>query len=799
MRLNPAALVLAGLLILVFPQTGFGGGGGENLLMLVNPDSEYALRIANAYARLRAVPDKNIVFIAPPTAIGYPVFSVDPPQFTASYINVLTATLSSRGIGNQIDYIATFGQPQVVNGGYLTAGHERASTVISLTYALALMTQLQRGMTVGQSTGYPSLGKDRGAYYRPSELFQLMPSRFSGSDIDHAPTLLYFHGTNTAIHHSTHYPIERGNIAPPGYNYAQWYMAANTGNAGMFALSTSQVIANLQYTATGDGKKPAGKVYFENCGGVRCETRRPYWASVQKYMNANGISWVEEKGWPGTPKNCNDVRGAVFGGAGLMLPNGSTYLPGSYADNLTSNGGCYGTNAQSKDDKMLQTGAGCTAGTISEPYAVQTRFTLATVFIYSNDGSTLGEAHFKAIAIPDYDMLEGDMLSQAYADVPRVAFTSAPADYATVSGKVSLSASAALVPPLTTTATAIDHLDLFVDGLAAGTERGPSATFHLDTTTLSDGVHEIRAVAYNNSAAQPQGYVLSHIVVSNMGKSIAATKSNYDLAWNQTLPILLNVESGKGRVCGIQLQCLGRTVASVSGSSDTMTLTASTLAFGENVIIPVAIFPSSDVHGRPFTVTRDFHQLPGAPATPPDQCTPGFKYDFFPAIAGKTIATTNFSGTPAVSLTDTILNIDPPKSVNMPDAFRYSPSNTNAGLAVRITTKMLVTTAGEYSFWFTSGASWDSLQFSIDGFPVLAHECWNGVKYDSPGFTPLDTTQSIYLAPGEHTVQALLANNQGSKDARHGSFSFWYRGPDGVSRQPTTTDKTADVKFYTTP
>ena len=43
-----------------------GGGGGENMLLVVNPNDPSALQIANAYAVLRDIPANNIVFLAPP-------------------------------------------------------------------------------------------------------------------------------------------------------------------------------------------------------------------------------------------------------------------------------------------------------------------------------------------------------------------------------------------------------------------------------------------------------------------------------------------------------------------------------------------------------------------------------------------------------------------------------------------------------------------------------------------------------------------------------------------------------------
>ena len=57
------AAVLASLLICTCL---WAGGGGENMILVVNPGDENALRVANAYAQLRNIPDRNIIFMSPP-------------------------------------------------------------------------------------------------------------------------------------------------------------------------------------------------------------------------------------------------------------------------------------------------------------------------------------------------------------------------------------------------------------------------------------------------------------------------------------------------------------------------------------------------------------------------------------------------------------------------------------------------------------------------------------------------------------------------------------------------------------
>ena len=228
------------------PTLCLAGGGGENMLLVVNPNDESSLRIANAYAQPRAIPDSNIDFLTPQTAMGFTALGTTPSTFA--------------------------------------------------------------------TTAY-------------------------------AP-------------HNTGGPVAS----------EQWYMSGEIGYAGVRGLTTQQVIDNLTRTASADGAKPAGKIYFEKSSDIRSTTRERYWGGVQDYMTNHGIAWVQETNSPGaTPYKKSDVRGAVIGTAAAPLPNGSTYLPGSYVDSLTSSGMGYGGPAQTKVGDYLLTGAGATAGAIAEP------------------------------------------------------------------------------------------------------------------------------------------------------------------------------------------------------------------------------------------------------------------------------------------------------------------------------------------------------------------------------------------------------------------------------------------------
>ena len=112
--------------------------------------------------------------------------------------------------------------------------------------------------------------------------------------------------------------------------------------------------------------------------------------------------------------------------ATLTLPNGSTYLPGSWADNLTSFGCYFPDTSQTKATAFIAAGAAGTTGAVIEPYNITQRFTNSSIDTFIADGATLGEAFAKSVATPDIQLPLGDMLAQPMADVPTVVINSGP-------------------------------------------------------------------------------------------------------------------------------------------------------------------------------------------------------------------------------------------------------------------------------------------------------------------------------------------------------------------------------------
>jgi uncharacterized protein (TIGR03790 family) len=571
-------LMLFGLLAAA--SNARAGGGGENMLLVVNPNDPASLQIANAYAALRDIPASNMLYIVPPADYHYDGQPISQAEVNSYYLTPIANAIASRGLTKQIDYIGTIGQATCYS---ISAQFNTPSTTAnSLNYALSLLTPLTNGS---------GLDLQGATYVSPtgptSSLYQVTNSLPVGS--------------NFAIHHSASY-----SVAFPAAGISvntNYYMSGTIGYTGTNGNTAGEVIASLQNAAAADGTHPGGAVYYENNSDIRATMRSGQWTSTASQLAARSVSGQLENNTPGaTPLNRNNVVGAICGAPTMTLNNGSIYLPGSWADDVTSYGCYFLDSSQTKATKFIASGAAGTTGAVVEPYAIPARFTNTSIHTFIADGSTLGEAFAKSVAAPDVQMPLGDMLAQPNADVPVVAITAAPGKYGAARGVISLSATAGLTAPRI--ATGICKFELVVDGSIGATvlPSGTGGTFSLDTTSLSDGVHEVRAVAINNAQAASEGYASMPIVVNNHGRSISFTGGNVTLGVSPST-IGLATAAGDGAVSQIELTCLGRVVAQAASSPGSLSINSSALAPGDNVITPVAVFSDgSQVAGGAFTV-----------------------------------------------------------------------------------------------------------------------------------------------------------------------------------------------------
>lgn len=740
-------------------------GRGQDLLLVVNPADENALRIAGEYRELRNIPDRNIVFVTPPQLDGFTRLHAPAEEFWADYVDQVHSAIDSRGLHGQIDMIAALGQTHSFNEG---------ANIQSLTYGLMQLDQYAEGMTIHQGQ-VQTVG--------------------TGSKT-----------TTTALRHSDSYDISIGG----DLQSHQYYVAGLLGVSDQLGNSVDDIIEGLRRSVTADGTKPAGTIYFEENKDLRSELRESQWDAAQDRLNAIGIPFIEESNVPGgTPQNRNDVRGGVVGHADAQLPNGSTYLPGAWVDNLTSFGGNFTSQNQTKATEFIAAGAAASSGTVAEPGGIvlrsqiAARFPDASIFEAIDSGITLAEAYYHAVDDPDMLQFIGDMLAQPYADIPTIEL-GFPVDAATdpnepavygrlggagfavpvappgspfgylglpeqvvdypVSGRIRWNVSAQVA------SADIQRMELFVDGQLHQTIAGAGGDFIIDTNDWSDGLHEFRFVAVADNAAETEGIAIANVEIDNIGRSIDTADYGTLLIADDTLTIGLTTE-GEGVVERIELRHLGRVVATALGTANEVSLNMDRLAYYDNQLVPVAVFDDGmQVAGSEITVHRSPKFMPGQPIEMHAERMMGIQAEYFLQHAGSSIDGTDFSVDPDLVTVHAKTHLS---SRDLGDVQTQIASDEINGLAIRLTGSFDVSEENAGEFTWSALNTNDSIQFSIDGEVVLAYD---NLAY---GADRSDASVDTFLAAGRHDFEILFAN-QGTEDGMN--LNLLMRGSDGVTR-----------------
>ena len=83
------------------PVAAFAGGGPENLVLVVNANSESSKLLANYYIRGRGIPSRNVIYLAdiPDREI------IQWPQFRAQILEPLLNEIQRRKLVGQVDYV----------------------------------------------------------------------------------------------------------------------------------------------------------------------------------------------------------------------------------------------------------------------------------------------------------------------------------------------------------------------------------------------------------------------------------------------------------------------------------------------------------------------------------------------------------------------------------------------------------------------------------------------------------------------------------------------------------------------
>lgn len=479
------------LFILLLPGAAHALGPHE-LLLLVNDDSPRSVELANHYAHLRQIPPANIVHLDLPFTATDPSSRMTREEFTRTIWEPAQAALRERRIADHIlawVYSADF--PVLITG----------DPELSLTGITFLRNQIPESDLIrrGAYTSRLFAGPGR-------DLKQRGPPR---SLEQYAMALM-------------------SNMPLPAM------VLAHTGARGE---TVEQARRRLEDSLQRQGLPLPGQVFFLTSDDVRSTCRSWQFADAAAELKGLGQSAQILPLTSATP--ASPAWGIM---AGVALPDPALLpqlLPGSIGEHLTSFAAIFnGHTYQTKMTAWLQAGAAGTAGTVTEPMSIWTKFPCARLFVHYASGCTLLESFTQSVASPLQLVTLGDPLLAPWAKPQGITLINLNDQTEGVRGAMEFAASI-WAAPLDRDA----HVFFLLDGrtvIASGTP----PVVKIDTTALSDGYHEVRAIAYSGGYVRHQGFTRQGFTVANHGRSlrILNLSSNQNLQADQPIHLAVEVQ-----------------------------------------------------------------------------------------------------------------------------------------------------------------------------------------------------------------------------------------------------------------
>jgi hypothetical protein len=523
--------------LLLAAQAARGGGGPENLFLVVNSTSSDSIAVANAFIAARGIPPIN-VFMLPWAGSKE---SIPLERFRDELLTPILKGVDSRRLAPQIDCIVY-----------------SADFPWRVDYREALPPEL-----VKQDT-FPS-----GSLTGMTTLFGAVTSGTPGW-LDPASNDYYR-------------PVDRAGVPAETLGFRSWYgwggdgrLLEAGGNRYLLAVmlgvtagrgnTVREVAGYLQRAAAADGTRPDGTIYLMTNSDVRTTTRSAAFPGVVKALETLGVKAEIASGT--LPEGKRDVAGLMTGTPSFnWATSGSTILPGAICENLTSFGGIFTANAsQTPLSEFLRAGAAGSSGTVVEPYSIQAKFPHPGMHVHYCRGASLAEAFYQAVNSPYQLLVVGDPLCQPWAEIPQVEALLPGGKEPLTPGGV-LTGQIEIEPRATLPRNGTcDRFELFLDGVRVDS-CGAGGRLALDTTALADGHHELRIVAIAATPLETQGRAVLPVIFANYGRTLTMSISPQRVPPDGSVTVTLEGEDLDGVLVFAAGRVLGR-LRAAAGSLD---------------------------------------------------------------------------------------------------------------------------------------------------------------------------------------------------------------------------------------
>jgi len=468
-------------LVLTWAAPAIAGGGPENVLLLVNSNSNSSKAIANLYIELRKIPPMNVLYLdwKGNLEMGSAANLRDKILLPA------LKALDDRRLTPQIDYIVYSSdfpwrvdlQP-VFPDHKFSVPFDPAASITGATYLLPFI--------LGKN---PAIVAPTTNWYVPGPI---EPNEGQCTQLANVPSRGF---------RSRYLWDESGKKVGDVTKGQRYLLSTMLGVTQGRGNTVDEVLSYLRRSAAADGTRPQGTIYYMWNKDVRSATRDKCFASVAAQINALGIPAKVQQGI--VPDGAKDVTGMMVGYSDFNLAKSAIVIrPGAICEHLTSCGGILSAgNFQTPLSEFLRHGAAGASGTVAEPRAIQAKFPLPSLQLHYARGCSLAEAFYQSISGPYQLLVVGDPLCQPWATFPKVFVEGIKANDK-LKGAISITPSG-----VAHGGHPIAAFDIFVDGRLVA-RNTPGNTLEIDTTKVADGYHELRIVGTAADAIETQGRLI---------------------------------------------------------------------------------------------------------------------------------------------------------------------------------------------------------------------------------------------------------------------------------------------------
>ncbi|WP_372795494.1 hypothetical protein [Pontiella sp.] len=452
-------------------------------LLLVNRLSQDSMKVANHYLEVRQIPRRNVVYLDIPENLYGGTATMTPEEFTWLIWEPANQVVKARGLENQIlawIYSADF--PIRVK---TDANDRKQMSVGGMTF----MRNKMPGLSMVEEGRYLSK-----LFAGPNQRFKLNLSSMSLGK------------QKKGVGPAANVPPEASWLQQ-GLGDRMPLPSMMLGYIGENGNTVETVIDCLTRGSKSDFRGPRGGIYFVQSDDVRSTCRDWQFYPVVNELQGRNFASTVTTNFPAGEQN---VMGILMGAENVDPSQVGSFAPGAMAEHLTSWSAEF-QKGQTKCTAWIEAGATATAGAVVEPYSNSDKFPSARFYAHYAAGCTMLESFYQSVACPLQLLLLGDPLAKPYAlpfnlkvlgtDTMKNDFTYLASAESRVQGAV------------------FEYTFLLDDAVLQ--EASEVNSIYLRTHNLSDGYHELKAVASIRHAIEFNMTAVKPIMVSKSGRSVS--------------------------------------------------------------------------------------------------------------------------------------------------------------------------------------------------------------------------------------------------------------------------------------